>query len=92
MTCSRIPALKAIVCGSPAYWIRDRSGKEWHFEFHEYCGPSLLKKDGGIKRAMPGEKSPFWDAFQAWFDDGKRWEEKDGKVWAVYGTAADAKF
>ncbi len=50
----------------PDYTITDANGKEWRFDLHPYCGPTVLKKNGDPTSRIPSEKSPFWDAFEKW--------------------------
>lgn len=42
------------------------------FQFHDYLGPVVLTSKWEEKEPQPGEGDPFWDAFQSWFDTGKR--------------------
>lgn len=49
----------------------DKNGKTWRWEFHNYCGPVFLRKDGQPLKRHPGEHSPAWDVFNKW------WETKD---------------
>jgi hypothetical protein len=86
MTCVRLgPALgHAVLCFQPDYKIMDRGGKIWWFEFHKYCGPSVLKKNGDPRRHQPHEKSPFWDAFEAWDRQGQRSEQRSDGTWAKW--------
>lgn len=86
MTCIRMgPSLgHAILCYQPEYRLKDASGKVWIFEFHKYCGPSVLGKRGELLRRQPGERSPFWDPFQKWFDQGQRHKIENGVAWAVW--------
>jgi len=46
---------------------KDKNGKLWRWEFHEYMGPSFLRKDGEPLVNQPGEKSPAWDVFNEWY-------------------------
>lgn len=86
MTCVRLgPALgNGILCFQPDYRIVDRTGKVWHFEFHKFCGPSVLGRKGDPLKNQPGEKSPFWDAITAWIQQGQRAEEGKGGLWAKW--------
>lgn len=73
-----------ILCISPDYKIMDRGGRVWWFEFHSYCGPSVLGKRGDPLRNQPPENSPFWDAIEAWIQQGKRTEQGIGGAWAQW--------
>lgn len=42
------------------------NGIEYRWYFHEYCGPTFLRKDGEPLVRQPGEKHPVWDAFGEW--------------------------
>jgi len=52
MPCERIGT--GFVCGVIVYRY-----KNFFFEFHNFCGYSPLRKDGGISKRIP---SGFWDA------------------------------
>lgn len=82
MTCLKGPV--GIICVDPLYRIRDKKGKVWIFEYHFFCGPTVLRKDLEPFKRFPGEKSPFWDALEKWLDGGQKVEEKDGAAWAVW--------
>lgn len=82
MTCDKVGS--AIVCFNRDYRIRDRNGKAWYFEHHHFMGPSILKKNGDPARRQPGEKSPFWEAFQYWFDQGKETKKEGDTTWATW--------
>lgn len=49
------------------------NGREWRWEFHEYCGPTFLRKDGEPLKRFPSEKHPVWDEFDKWL---KLYKEK----------------
>lgn len=42
------------------------NGRKWRWEFHHYCGPTFLRKDGEPRRKIPSESHPVWDAFGKW--------------------------
>jgi len=68
-----------VVCmlfGGPVLIIVDRKGKMWQFEDHKVCGPIAVGKNGD-PIAEPPESSPFWDAVQRWYDQGKRTKQCD---------------
>jgi len=57
-------------------------GKEWVFEEgHVLREPVLLKVDGTPKKnSLPGERSPFWAAYNAWVKAGRSTEKSsDGR-------------
>jgi hypothetical protein len=47
----------------------DHRGKVWRWEFHEWMGPSFLRKDGELLARQPGPKSPAWELFYRWQRD-----------------------
>lgn len=59
----------------PHYTITDRNGKVWRFEYHSYMGPTTLTKSGEQMERQPGQRSPFWEAFNAWADQGNRLDD-----------------
>lgn len=38
----------------------------WLVEAHPYLGPQVLRKDGEPRVRQPGERSPFWAAWDRW--------------------------
>ena len=44
------------------------NGRTYRWEFHEYCGPCFLRKDGEPLVNQPGEHHPVWKAFGEWLD------------------------
>ena len=36
------------------------------FEFHHFCGPCLLRRDGSERAKQPGVRSRFWESFERW--------------------------
>ena len=72
MTC-----IHTTVAGSPCiislvdeYKIR-AGGKEFTFDFHPFCGPTLIGKRGNQIK-FPPQNSPFWDALYWWIKQGKQ--------------------
>ena len=61
-----------ILVGGPDRVIVDRLNKKWLFEDHPYCGPVVIGKNGDPLANQPPESSPFWEAVQCWYDQGKR--------------------
>lgn len=67
--------IACLLIGGPAQEIYAR-GRCFYFEWHSYCGPTLVSRLTGEPRVIqPGPRSPFWDAAQAWHDQGKRVKE-----------------
>lgn len=50
------------------------AGREWWFEFSDMFGPTLLRKTDlePARRQPVCENDPFWAAFKAWTDAGRR--------------------
>jgi hypothetical protein len=61
------------------------NGREYRWEFHEYCGPLFLRKDGEPLVNQPGEKHPVWAEFSKWYDlyKEKRKKAKSSEVVVV---------
>lgn len=75
-----------IMWGGPERWL-SCAGKQWVFEDHPYCGPVVLTpKTREPAETQPAEGSPFWQHVNAWYAQGKRTKEVDGKAWCVYET------
>lgn len=68
MRCLPIP--NGVVCYAEVQdaEVTDRNGKRWRFDFDPRFGPLVVTKRGDPVAHQPGERSPFWPAFQAWFD------------------------
>lgn len=83
MPCAKFAG--GVVCYNNDYFIKDATGKVWHFEWHRFCGPMALSVNSHepLKR-IPGERSPFWDAVTRWHSQGKKTKAEDGKVWAQW--------
>lgn len=66
-----------IVCGPDAEGSGvDRNGKLWRWDFHEYCGPLFLKKNGDPLKNQPmTENHPAWAPFEAWLRDRSKSSE-----------------
>lgn len=70
MTCLRIP--NGVICVAIEHEVVDANGKPWLFEMNAYFGPLVIGKRGGEPLAtQPGPRSPFWPAFDAWFESRK---------------------
>lgn len=74
------------------------AGPEVHFsadkvycvEDHSYCGPIFLNAKGDPLDNQPKESARVWQHVNAWYQQGKKVREIDGKRWAVYATSAQA--
>ncbi len=42
------------------------NGRTYRWEFHNYCGPLFLRKDGEPLKNQPGEHHPVWPYFDQW--------------------------
>lgn len=61
--------MRAIVCSFvDATGSAVVDGREYRWEFHHYCGPTFLRKDGQPLKNQPGEKHPVWDVFHDWLE------------------------
>ena len=69
--------------GGPEYWI-SVGDKVMRFEDHHYCGPSVLGRDGDPLANQPPESSPFWEAVNCWYQQGKVTETICGRVFAKW--------
>ena len=64
MTCHRIP--QGIVCDFTAgEGSAVVNGREWRWGFHDYLGPTFLRKDG-VPLANQNPPECVWDAFGDW--------------------------
>jgi hypothetical protein len=59
--------------------------KKWHFEMHRYFGPTALDMHGDPLKRQPGERNPFWKAFELWDKQGRRVTDGDLCVWGHEG-------
>jgi len=73
-----------ILLGGPTLFITDAKGKEWRFEDHPYCGPSVVDKHDMPLDNQPSEKSPFWTAINLWLAQGKPSKCDNGKTVATW--------
>lgn len=51
--------------------------KAVRFEFSERFGPALLDSRGDPKARLPGERHPFWPAFEAWLAEWRKTHPKE---------------
>jgi hypothetical protein len=73
MTCinGRIGYSAGTICFPDIYKIR--AGEQiFLFEYHKFCGPSLVDCNGDPIPEMIAENSPFWDSLTLWLYHGKR--------------------
>ena len=42
------------------------NGRQYQWEFHEYLGPTFIRKDGEPLKRQPGEHHPVWPHFEKW--------------------------
>lgn len=61
--------------------IIDRKNRVWKFEDHNYCGPIVLDRYGDPKDEQPDELSPFWEAVNCWYQQGKQVNKMGLCVW-----------
>lgn len=60
--------------------------KVYHVEDHPYCGPIFVNLKGDPLENQPRESAAIWKHINAWYQQGKKVQEIDGKKWAVYAT------
>jgi hypothetical protein len=72
MACTRI-APNVIVCGPDGEGSATVNGKMWRWDFHNYLGPTFLKKNGDPLARQPGARNPVWEAFGEWV---KQYDER----------------
>ena len=71
-----------LLLGGPTRMILDRHGKEWWFEEHPSMGPMpLTPKTHEPASKEPPQNSPFWEAVQNWYDQGKRISSDGRLLW-----------
>ena len=63
--------------------ITDAAGKVWKFEDHPRFGPIILNRRGDPAASQPGSRSPFWSAWTAWRDGGKKVDAAGVCEWAA---------
>jgi hypothetical protein len=56
-------------------------GRSMKFEWHRYCGPLFLRKDGEPMERQPSAKHWIWYAFSWWHEQGKRVDENNNCIW-----------
>lgn len=42
------------------------NGRKWRWDWHNYCGPLFLNKDGSERKIQPSENHPVWKAIKKW--------------------------
>lgn len=65
----------------PLLALKLPSGRVVHFEWHRYCGPNFVRKDGEPWARFPSERHPLWPAFEAWQRQGRRVDEQGNCIW-----------
>lgn len=74
-----------ILMGGPDRTILDARGRKWTFEDHPQCGPVVIGKRGDPLENQPPESSPFWEAVNNWYSQGKRTRKPvAGETWCVW--------
>ena len=58
--------------------------KQYRFEDHPYCGPVVIGKNGDPLENQPPESSPFWEAVNCWYRQGKVTEQVCGETFAKW--------
>jgi hypothetical protein len=62
----------AIVTVADSYGECVIAGKTWRWEFHNYLGPTFLRKDGEMLKNQPSERHPVWDKFNEWLTEYRK--------------------
>ena len=73
-----------IMQGGPDVHIVDARGRKWKFEDHPHFGPFVLGKNGDPLENQPPESSPFWEAVNFWYQQGKATENVCGETFAKW--------
>ena len=73
-----------IMLGGPGISIIDGRSRKWRFEDHPYCGPVVIGKNGDPLENQPPESSPFWEAVNCWYRQGKVTEQVCGETFAKW--------
>jgi hypothetical protein len=58
------------------------NGKAYQFEWHSYCGPTVLTSQGEPRTNQLPERDPFWAALTLWINQGMRVDENHHAVWS----------
>jgi hypothetical protein len=70
--------------------IHFEAGKIYRIEDHPYCGPIFLNAKGDPLDNQPKESDKVWAHVNAWYQQGKKVRDVDGKKWAVYQSPMQA--
>lgn len=65
------------------------AGRTYRWEYHEYCGPCFIRRDGEPLVNQPGEHHPVWPAFYQWLDRYKAKRKHAKPSDCLHLTAAD---
>ena len=68
----------------PDIFIIDRKSKRWRFEDHHHCGPCVIGKNGDPLENQPPKSSPFWEAVNCWYQQGKQVEQIGKETFAKW--------
>ena len=65
--------------------------KQYRFEDHPYSGPIVLcLKTGEISERQPPANDRFWLHVNAWYQQGKKFNEVGGERFCIYKTQMQA--
>jgi len=64
-----INGLPCFIDYADAYGEAEVDGKIWKWEFHDYLGPTFLKKDGEPRECQFPKNKKVWDAFEKWLKE-----------------------
>jgi hypothetical protein len=65
----------------PVLALKLPTGRVVHFEWHRYCGPNFVRKDGEPWARFPSERHPLWWPFTLWQRQGRRVDAEGNCIW-----------
>ena len=60
-------------------FVIEAGGRFYQFEDSDRFGPGIILKNGNPAANQPAESSPFWIAYRAWREQGRRTDD-DGMI------------
>ena len=78
-TCFAIPNGRMTIL--PTLVLKLANGRIYYFDWHRFCGPMFLRKDGEPLARYPGERNPMWKTFTLWTKQGKRVDQDGNCIW-----------
>lgn len=68
-----------IAHAAPSFVLRWQ-GRTYYVEWHPYCGPARLRKDGEPFKRQPSQRSPFWKAVGEWEAAGLKVDDQGNAI------------